>query len=64
MLVIANVLPLVFLGGLAWLLFYTLRLAGNLHGTERVAWTCLILLLFPLGSIIYLMAGPNRVKRR
>jgi len=38
---------------------FTLIKASKLKGTEKIAWICLILFTFPIGSIIFVIAKPK-----
>ena len=57
---ILSLVPLLLIGGMLYLLIITLRDAFRLKGSERIAWVCLIIFIFPLGSIIFLFAKPNK----
>lgn len=55
-------IPLLILAGMVWLFIFTLLRAIKLKGSEQIAWVCLIIFLFPIGSIIFLIAKPKATK--
>jgi preprotein translocase subunit YajC len=59
MYLLASLIPILLLGGMFYLLYITLREAFKLKGGEQIAWVCLIILVFPIGSIIFLLAKPG-----
>lgn len=52
-------LQLIIAVGIIYLFVRTLIEAVRLKGTEKVAWLCLILFLFPFGSIIFALVKPQ-----
>jgi hypothetical protein len=58
--ILVALLPVLIIGGMFYLLVITIRDALRLKGTEQIAWICLIFFLFPLGSIILLLAKPSK----
>jgi hypothetical protein len=58
--ILVALLPVLIIGGMFYLLVITIRDALRLKGTEQIAWICLIIFLFPLGSIILLLAKPSK----
>jgi hypothetical protein len=58
--ILVALLPVLIIGGMFYLLVITIRYALRLKGTEQIAWICLIFFLFPLGSIILLLAKPSK----
>jgi hypothetical protein len=58
--ILLSLIPVLLIAGMFYLLAVTLRDAFGLEGNEQIAWVCLILFLFPIGSIIFLLAGPGK----
>jgi hypothetical protein len=56
---LASLLPVLLIGGLLYIFIISIRDAVKLNGSEKIAWVCLIIFLFPLGSIIFLLAKPK-----
>lgn len=55
-----SLLPVLLIGGMLYLFFLTISDAVRLKGREKVAWIAILILLFPLGSIIYVLVSPNK----
>lgn len=45
--------------GLVYIIISTLIKAWQLKGRERIVWICLIIFIFPLGSIIFALTKPQ-----
>jgi hypothetical protein len=52
-------LELLILSGIVYLFVSTLIKAFRLKGSEKIAWICLIIFVFPLGSIIFALTKPQ-----
>ena len=52
-------LELLIIFGIIYLFISTLIKALRLKGSEKIAWICLIIFVFPLGSIIFALAKPR-----
>lgn len=50
--------------GAVYLFLVTLIKALRLSGSEKIAWVCLILFLFPIGSIIFVFVKPQSKTKR
>lgn len=57
--VLAALLPLSLFAGLIYVFVISIKKALQLKDTEKIAWLCLIIFLFPFGSIIFLVVKPK-----
>jgi predicted membrane channel-forming protein YqfA (hemolysin III family) len=57
---ITALIPLIIIGCFLYLFITTLIRATKLHGSDQIVWVLIIIFLFPLGSIIFLFAKPDR----
>ena len=57
--VLIVLLELLILFGIIYLFISTLTKAFRLKGSEKIAWICLIIFVFPIGSIIFALARPQ-----
>lgn len=57
--VLIVILQLLIYAGIIYLFISTLLRAFRLKGSEKIAWICLIIFVFPFGSIIYALTKPE-----
>jgi hypothetical protein len=57
--VLIVLLELLILFGILYLFISTLIKAFRLKGSEKIAWICLIIFVFPIGSIIFALTKPK-----
>lgn len=58
--VVSALLPVLVIGGMLYLLIATLLSAVKLQGNDKIVWVLIIIFIFPLGSLIYLIANPHK----
>lgn len=57
--ILEALIPVLLIGGLLWLFIWTLVDALKLTNPNRVPWVIVIIVFFPIASIVYLIIRPR-----